>query len=58
MILQHLWMTQHGPASRPVMTGEVETVTMPGFGFAIPTQAAELLDGSLNGVPFLSEAYL
>ena len=58
IILQHLWMTQHGPASRPLMTGEVDTVTIPGFGFAIPNQAAELLNGSLNGVPFLTEAYV
>jgi len=56
IILQHLWTTQHGPDLRPSM-GE-ETVTMPGFGFAIPDQAAELLDGSLGGVPFISEAFV
>lgn len=58
IILQHLWVTQHGPSQRPMMTGEVETVTLPGFGFAIPVQAAELLDGAQNGVPFMAEAYL
>jgi hypothetical protein len=39
------------------MGGE-EMVTVPGFGFAIPDQAAELLDGSQGGVPFTQEAYL
>ena len=58
IILQHLWNTQHGPSSRPSMTGGEETVTPPGFGFAIPNQAAELLAGSQGGVPFLSEAYV
>jgi hypothetical protein len=33
-------------------------VTMPGFGFAIPNQAAELLDGSQGGIPFIQQAYL
>jgi hypothetical protein len=56
IILQHLWQTQRGPALLP-MGGE-EMTTIPGFGFAIPNQAAELLDGSLNGIPFMSEAYL
>ena len=58
IILQHLWATQHGPSSRPLMTGEVETVMVPGFGFAIPNAAAELLAGSQGGVPFMSEAYI
>ncbi len=32
---------------------------MPGFGFAIPNRAAELLNGGAqNGVPFISEAYI
>jgi hypothetical protein len=56
IILQHLYETQHGPSARPSMSDE--TVTLPGFGFAIPNQAAELLDGSLNGVPFLVEAFV
>ena len=32
--------------------------TPPGFGFAIPNRAAQLLEGSLNGQPFMSEAYI
>ena len=57
IILQNLWETQHGPSARPSMAGEIATVTMPGFGFAIPNQAAELLNGSQNGVPFMAEAF-
>jgi len=56
IVLDHLWATQRGPASMPM--GSEETVAIPGFGFAIPHRAAELLNGSLNGVPFTSEAYL
>jgi hypothetical protein len=56
IILANLWSTQRGPSPQPLM-GE-EMVTLPGFGFAIPNQAAELLDGSLNGIPFLVEAYV
>lgn len=56
IILQHLWQPQRGPALLPM--GGDEMVTVPGFGFAIPDQAAELLDGSLNGIPFLVEAYV
>jgi hypothetical protein len=58
IVLQHLWQTQHGPSQRPSMFGGEETVTPPGFGFAIPNQAAELLAGSQGGVPFLSEAFV
>ncbi len=58
IILQNLWRTQHGPAARPSMGGGEEMVTMPGFGFAIPNQAAQLLEGSQNGIPFMSEAYV
>jgi hypothetical protein len=59
IILQNLWTTQHGPSQRPSMgpMGAGEMVTMPGFGFAIPNQAAELLNGSQAGVPFIAEAY-
>jgi hypothetical protein len=56
-ILAHLWSSQHGPTSRPSM-GSLDLVTPPGFGFAIPSAAAELLDGQLNGMPFRSEAYV
>ena len=59
IILQNLWTTQHGPSARPSMGGMgEEMVTMPGFGFAIPNQAAELLNGSMNGMPFMLEAYV
>jgi hypothetical protein len=33
-------------------------VTPPGFGFAIPNMAAELLAGSQGGVPFIQEAFV
>jgi hypothetical protein len=60
IILQNLWTTQHGPSARPAMTGggPGDMVTLPGFGFAVPNQAAELLDGSQNGIPFITEAYV
>ena len=57
IILQHLWQTQRGETAIPVAFSEA-TITPPGFGFAIPNAAAELLDGSMNGMPFMSEAYL
>jgi hypothetical protein len=55
IILQHLWTTQHGPSARPGMAEE--TVQLPGWGFAIPNQAAELLIGGLNGIPFVCESF-
>src|SRR5258707_3379397 len=58
IVLQNLWETQHGPSARPSMGASADMVTPPGFGFAIPNQAAELLDGSLGGVPFMSEAFV
>lgn len=57
IVLQHLWDSQHGPATRPGMGAE-EMATIPGFGFAIPNMAAELLSGSQGGMPFLAEAYV
>ncbi len=57
IILAHFWETQHGPSARPSMGGE-ETVTLPGWGYAIPNRAAELLAGSLNGMPLTLEAYV
>lgn len=56
IILQHLWTTQRGSAPQPLQ-GE-ELITPPGFGFAIPAAAAELLDGVQDGVPFILEAYV
>jgi len=58
IILQHLWQTQHGPSARPGMGAGEDMVTMPGFGFAVPNQAAELLNGSFNGMPFMLEAFV
>jgi hypothetical protein len=57
IVLQHLWDTQRGPSVRPSMGGQ-DMVTIPGFAFAIPNRAAELLNGSLNGMSFRSEAYV
>ena len=56
IILKHLWQSQRGAALLPAIPEELTTV--PGFGFAIPDQAAELLDGSLNGIPFLAESFI
>jgi hypothetical protein len=56
IVLDHMWATQRGPASLPM--GSEETVAVPGFGFAIPHRAAELLNGSYQGIPFVSEAFL
>jgi hypothetical protein len=56
IILDHLWETQHGPSARPSMGG-TEMITLPGWGYAIPQRAAELLNGSLNGLPFRIEAF-
>jgi hypothetical protein len=58
IILQNLWETQHGPSARPSMGANSDMVTMPGWGFAIPNQAAELLEGSQGGMPFVSEVYV
>ena len=57
IILAHLWESQRGPASLPGLGGG-DTVTMPGFGFAIPNMAAELLDGAQGGLPFANEAFV
>jgi hypothetical protein len=45
IILQHLWRTQH-PAGRPSLGGEDYSVTeqVPGFGYAIPNRALQLLE--------------
>lgn len=57
IVVQHLWSTRRGPVAMP-MGGEQQLVTVPGFGYAIPNQAAELLDGSQDGIPFTLEAYI
>ena len=56
IVVQHLYTSQRGPAAMPMGGGEMATV--PGFGFAIPNMAAELLAGSQGGIPFLSEAFI
>jgi hypothetical protein len=56
IVIKHMWETQRGPLAMP-MAGE-QPVAVPGFGFAIPNQAAELLNGSQDGVPFAAEAYV
>lgn len=57
IVIRHLWETQRGATPAP-MQGGGETVMVPGFAFAIPNRAAELLNGSLNGVPFRIEAFV
>lgn len=42
VILDHLWQMQRGASLNPQFGGG-EEVTLPGFGFAIPNYAAELL---------------
>lgn len=56
IVIQHLWETKRGPIAMP-MAGE-QPVAVPGFGFAIPNRAAELLNGSQDGIPFSCEAFL
>jgi hypothetical protein len=43
LIVQHLWETRRGQSSNPRYGGEDDTVTLPGWGYAIPNRAAELL---------------
>src|SRR5258708_24613868 len=45
--VQHLWLTQHGPSAPPGMRGEA-TITLPGWGYSIPTMAADPLAGDPN----------
>lgn len=56
IVIQHLWETKRGPIAMP-MAGELP-VAVPGFGFAIPARATELLNGSQNGIPFAAEGYV
>lgn len=52
IILQHLWEPQRGMSSNPRYGGNEDTITLPGWSFAIPTLAAELLS------PYALEAYV
>jgi hypothetical protein len=56
IVIKNLWDTQRPSVGMP-MGGE-QMVTVPGFGFAVPNRAAELLDGSQDGIPFVLEAYI
>lgn len=45
LILQHLWRTQYGAARGPSIADDVSTSDpIPGFGYAIPNRALELLE--------------
>jgi hypothetical protein len=57
IILQHLWQTQRAPSLQGPLAGGGE-VTLPGFGFAIPNAAAELLDGAQNGMSYISQVFV
>jgi hypothetical protein len=56
IILQHLWTTQRGSVSLPMQGGD-EMAMLPGMGFAIPRAAAELLNGTVNGIPFADSVF-
>jgi hypothetical protein len=57
IILQHLWWTQRAPSLQGPLAGGADVI-LPGFGFAIPNAAAELLDGAQGGMPYISQAYI
>ncbi len=57
VVLAHLWESQRaGTAALPMGGGEMTLI--PGFGFMVPNVAAEMLNGSMNGIPFLAEAFI
>jgi hypothetical protein len=57
IVLAHLWTSQRaGAAAMPMGGGDM--TTPPGFGFAVPNEAAELLNGSQGGIPFLDQVYV
>jgi hypothetical protein len=50
MIINHLWQTQRGTRGGPRVGGGMsDTTAIPGFGFAIPNRALELLGGGMPG---------
>jgi hypothetical protein len=57
IILAWLWETQHGPAARPSMGGVELMATVPGFPYAVPNGAAELLKGHQNGLAFMDQVF-
>jgi len=59
VIIQYWWDMQHGPSARPSMGGvAAEAIAVPGLPYAIPNGAVQMLEGSLNGIPFRQEAYV
>ena len=56
IILSRLWDTQRGPAPRPLMGGD-DLTAVPGFPFLVPNGAAELLEGSQNGMTFRDQVF-
>jgi hypothetical protein len=57
IILQHLWGTQRAPSLQGPLAGGTDVI-LPGFGFAIPNAAAELLDGMQGGMSFISQVFV
>ena len=55
-ILKNLWDSQRGAAGPPMLGGG-ELVAVPGFPYLIPRGAAQLLEGSLNGMPFADQVF-
>jgi hypothetical protein len=55
-ILRYLWDSQRGASGAP-MLGGTDLVTMAGFPYAIPYGAAQLLNGTLGGIPFADQVF-
>jgi hypothetical protein len=55
-ILRYLWDSQRGAAAPP-MLGGTDLVTVGAFPYAIPYGAAQLLQGTLNGIPFADAVF-
>jgi len=55
-ILRNMWDSQRGASGAP-MLGGTDLVTMAGFPYAIPYGAAQLLNGTLNGIPFADQVF-
>lgn len=49
IILQHLWETQRGASGLPLAFQADDTTVIPGFGFAVPNRALELLQPDDSG---------
>jgi hypothetical protein len=55
-ILKNLWDSQRGTAGPPLLGGG-ELVAVPGFPYLIPHGAAQMLEGTLNGMPFADQVF-